>query len=118
LTSAQAQEEIRRREQKRAENETKAQQWLVKKEAKRIRDKLQAIGLISRDLERSRKRALKRLARGDISTGYLLILVPDPEQLAKEAEHFEAIQGDFLPFDDSSSSSKESDDSVTFFLGN
>jgi hypothetical protein len=28
------------------------------------------------------------------------------------------VQGDFLPFNDSNSSSRESDDSDTFFLGN
>jgi hypothetical protein len=60
----------------------------------------------------------------------LLIPVPNPEQLDKEAklaraqlqeeeaEHFEATQADFLPFDDPNSSSRESDDSITFFLGN
>ena len=88
------------------------------------------MGLNSRNLDRSRRRALKRLCRGDIGAGHLLIPVPDPEQLDKEAklaraqlqeeeaEHFEATQADFLPFDDPNSSSRESDNSVTFFLGN
>ena len=130
LTGAQAQEAIRQNDQKRAEKEAKEQQRFVQKEASRTKKELHALGLISRDLERSRKRALKRLPQGDIGAGHLLIPVPDPEQLAKEAElagvqlleeaeHFEAhTQGDFLPFGDSDSSSEESDDSVTFFLGN
>jgi hypothetical protein len=91
-------------------------------------------GVDSQNLERSRKRALKRLLLDDIGAGHLFILVPDPEKLAKdaelaglagmqllgEAEHAEyaEMQDDFLPFSDSDPSSKESDDSVTFFLGN
>jgi hypothetical protein len=127
LTGAYAQELIHQKEQKRAEKETKAQQRLVQKEAKRIKDLLHRQGVNSRNLERSRKRALKRLLLDDIGAGHLFIPVPDLEQLAKEAElagiqlleEAEAhTQGDFLPFDNSDSSSEESDDSVTFFLGN
>ena len=56
------------------------------KEATIIRKELHQMGLDSRNLDRSRRRALKRLCRGDIGTGHLLIPVPDPEQLDKEAK--------------------------------
>ena len=96
-----------------------------------MKKELHRQGVDSRNLERSRKRALKRLLPNDIGAGHLFIPIPDPEQLAKEAElagiqllgeaehaEYAEMQDDFLPFSDSDPSSEESDDSVTFFLGN
>jgi hypothetical protein len=61
---------------------------------------------------------------------YLFIPVPNPEQLAKEAElaemqllgeaeytEYVEMQDDFISFSEDSGS-EESDDSVSFFLGN
>jgi hypothetical protein len=86
------------------------------------------MGLNSRNLDRSRRRALKRLCRGDIGAGHLLIPVPDPEQLDKEAKLARAQKKKRL------NTLRlrrlisflltililvlENDDSITFFLGN
>jgi hypothetical protein len=86
LTGAYAQELIRQKDQKGAEQEAKTQQRLIQKEASRIRKELYIQGVESRKAERARKRALKLLLPDDIGTGNLYKLVPDPEQLAKEAE--------------------------------
>jgi hypothetical protein len=130
LTGAYAQELIRQKDQKRAEKEAKTQQRLVQKAANIMKKELHRQGVDSRNLDRSRKRALKRLLLDDIGAGHLFIPVPDPEQLAKEAElagiqllgeaeraEYIEIQDDFISFSEDSGS-EESDDSVTFFLGN
>lgn len=122
LTGEYAQELIRQKDQKRAEKEAKVQQRLVQKEATRIKKELYILGVQSRNLERSRKKVLKGLSLDDIGASHLFIPVPDPEQIAKEAELAGLVRIQLLGETEyveagSNSSSEESEDSVTFFLG-